>query len=43
MEELIDMASKNDEKWLLNYKALKTYIDEHHHSLAENIGSRHSL
>ena len=22
---------KNDEKWLANYEALKTYIDEHHH------------
>lgn len=31
MEELIDMASKNDEKWLLNYDALKAYIEEHHH------------
>ena len=23
--------SKNDEKWLANYEALKAYIDEHHH------------
>ena len=22
---------KNDEKWLLNYEALKAYIEEHHH------------
>lgn len=22
---------KNDEKWLANYEALRTYIDEHHH------------
>ena len=22
---------KNDEKWLANYDALKTYIEEHHH------------
>ena len=43
MEELIDMASKNDEKWLLNYEALKNYIEERHHSLAENTGSRHPL
>lgn len=25
------MASKNDEKWMANYEALKAYIDEHHH------------
>lgn len=25
------MASKNDEKWIVNYKALKVYIEEHHH------------
>lgn len=25
------MATKNDEKWLANYEALKAYIDEHHH------------
>lgn len=23
------MASKNDEKWMANYEALKAYIDEH--------------
>ena len=23
--------TKNDEKWLTNYEALKAYIDEHHH------------
>lgn len=22
---------KNDENWLANYEALKSYIDEHHH------------
>ena len=27
------MNSKNEEKWLANYKALKAYIDEHHHLL----------
>lgn len=25
------MATKNDEKWMVNYKALKAYIEEHHH------------
>lgn len=25
------MASKNDEKWMAKYEALKAYIDEHHH------------
>lgn len=25
------MATKNEEKWLANYEALKAYIDEHHH------------
>lgn len=25
------MGSKNDEKWMANYEALKAYIDEHHH------------
>lgn len=25
------MASKNDEKWKVNYEALKAYVDEHHH------------
>lgn len=25
------MGSKNDEKWMTNYEALKAYIDEHHH------------
>lgn len=23
--------TKNDEKWLANYDALKAYIDDHHH------------
>ena len=22
---------KNEENWITNYEALKTYIDEHHH------------
>ena len=26
-----NMARKNDENWITNYEALKTYIDEHHH------------
>lgn len=26
-------VSKIDEKWLANYEALKTYIEEHHHLL----------
>lgn len=30
-------------KWMANYEALKAYIEEHHHNLAENTGSRHSL
>lgn len=30
------MASKNDEKWLANYEALKAYIDEHHHLPPKN-------
>ena len=25
------MATKNEEKWMANYEALKAYIDEHHH------------
>ena len=25
------MASKNDEKWMANYEALKVYIEEHGH------------
>lgn len=27
----MEMATKNDEKWMANYEALKAYIDEHHH------------
>lgn len=30
------MGSKNDEKWLANYEALKAYIDEHHHLPPKN-------
>ena len=26
-----NMARKNDENWITNYEALKTYIEEHHH------------
>lgn len=30
------MASKNDEKWMMNYVALKAYIDEYHHLPPKN-------
>lgn len=26
-----EMLTKRDEKWMENYEALKTYINEHHH------------
>lgn len=25
------MAKKNEENWMMNYKELKVYVDEHHH------------
>ena len=31
MGNIIMKISKNDEKWMANYEALKAYIDEHHH------------
>lgn len=30
------MVSKNDEKWMANYVALKAYIDEYHHLPPKN-------
>ena len=37
--------SKNDEKWMANYEALKAYIDEHHHLPSKNapIGAKYLL
>ena len=37
--------SKNDEKWLVNYEALKAYIDEHHHLPPKNapLGAKYLL
>lgn len=39
------MASKNDEKWMTNYEALKDYIVEHHHLPPKNapIGAKYLL
>lgn len=39
------MASKNNEKWLANYEALKAYIDEHHHLPPKNapLGAKYLL
>ena len=39
------MATKNDEKWMANYEALKTYIDEHHHLPPKNapLGAKYLL
>lgn len=39
------MASKSDEKWMANYKALKAYIDEHHHLPPKNahLGAKYLL
>lgn len=39
------MASKNDEKWMNNYEALKSYIDEHHHLPPKNapVGAKYLL
>ena len=36
---------KNEEKWLANYEALKTYIDEHHHLPPKNapLGAKYLL
>lgn len=37
--------SKNDEKWMANYEALKAYIDEHHHLPPKNapLGAKYLL
>lgn len=37
--------SKNEEKWLANYEALKAYIDEHHHLPPKNapLGAKYLL
>ena len=39
------MATKNDEKWMANYEALKAYIDEHHHLPPKNapLGAKYLL
>lgn len=36
MGNIVMKISKNDEKWLANYEALKAYIDEHHHLPPKN-------
>lgn len=39
------MSSKNEERWLENYEALKAYIDEHHHLPPKNapLGAKYLL
>lgn len=39
------MASKNDEKWMVNFEALKAYIVEHHHLPAKDapLGAKYLL
>ena len=37
------MATKNDEKWMANYEALKAYIDEHGHLPDKHVVENRSL
>lgn len=37
------MATKNDEKWLASYEALKAYVDEHYHLPDKHKVENHGL